>query len=293
MTDRPALELRFSTTEEFEKEYKDNLSKGGVFIETDSQPPLRSKVDLNLYPPGRDEPVTLPCEVVHVVEAGQQIPGMQPGVALQILDFDEGLDQKLQGLLAEEEQIPEEMEAPPEEPAPEGAAGQTEEGSEDEEYEESEEDEESFQRTISSFKGLDQQNLFMSLRRLPRHEKIRLAKRGPKNIIGLLIQEGDKQIMRFVIQNPRLGIPEVLAILKSPQTSLEIIQAIGKNSGWMQSDEVKYQLVINPRTPLPLALNHLKGLNQKDLAKIAKSRHVKMQLKSSALKLLELRRSGQ
>jgi hypothetical protein len=39
-------------------------------------------------------------------------------------------------------------------------------------------------------------------------------------------------------------------------------------------------------------MNQLKGLNIKDLAKIAKSRHSKMQLKSNALKLLELRRSG-
>ncbi len=297
MTEGTRLQLRFATKEEFEREYNENLSKGGVFIATSEPPPLRAKVEFDIFAPEREEPLTLMGEVVHVIGADQQVPGMEPGVALQIMNYDDELDQRLKGLVSEEPAetgeagaVPEESEDLPEEVE----AGPEDSGEPEETYQESTEEEEeaSVQRTIQAFHGLDLDNLFLSVRRLPRTEKIKLAKRGPKKVLNILIQEADKQILRFVVQNPRLGVPEVLAILKNPQTSLEIIQSIGKNSGFMQSDEVKYHLVTNPKTPLPMALNHLKALNQKDLAKIAKSRHVKMQLKSNALKLLELRRGG-
>jgi uncharacterized protein (TIGR02266 family) len=285
MTELPTLEIRFSSLEEFEKEYRENLSKGGIFIATEEPPPLRARVEFNLYPPDQETPILLAGEVVHIISPDQSGPGMNPGVALQILNYDENLDQELKNFLAEQESPKGLEDLPDEEDRKEEPAA--------EESEESEEKEDAeVERTVKNFEGLNPENLFISLRGLPRNEKIKLAKRGPKKILNLLIQEGDKQIMRFVIQNPRLGIPEVLSILKSPHTSMELIQTIGKNSGWMQSDEVRYHLVINPKTPLPLALNQLKGLNIKDLAKLAKSSHVKAQIKSSALKLLMLRRSG-
>ncbi|GEM_PF-890428 len=294
MTEGPSLEIRFSSLEEFEKEYRENLSKGGVFIATQEPPPFRSRVEIKLYPPDQETPIMLATEVVHIISPDQAVPGMDPGVALQILNYDENLDRVLKGFLAEKESPkgledqkdmdgPKDLEDLPDEDADKDSS--TEES--DEMQEKSEVDE-----TVKKFQGLNPDNLFVSLRRLPRNEKIKLAKRGPKKILNLLIQEGDKQIMRFIIQNPRLGVPEVLGILKSPTTSMEIIQAIGKNSGWMQSDEVRYNLVVNPKTPLPLALNQIKGLNTKDLAKLAKSSHVKTQIKSNALKLLMLRRSG-
>lgn len=276
MTRGAKLEVRFESIEDYNREYNNNLSNGGVFIATPEPPPLRSRVEFDIYPPGRDEPLTLTGEVVHVVAPDQQIPGMEPGAALHIMEFDDKLDEEFKKFLERGEDA--------------ASEGETAEESADEET--SDEDDSEIQKTVDSFRGLNQENLFMSIRQLPRPEKMKLAKRGPKNIINLLIQEGDKQIMRFVVQNPRLGIAEVLNILKSPQTSMEIIQSIAKNSGWMQSDEVRYNVVTNPRTPLPVALNQLKALNTKDLAKIAKSGHVKAQLKSNALKLLMLRRGS-
>jgi uncharacterized protein (TIGR02266 family) len=256
MSEGARLELRFSTKEEFEKEYNENLSKGGIFIATPDPPPLRSRVEFTIFAPDREIPITLTGEVVHVIGSDQQIPGMEPGVALQILNYNKEMDQRLRNLFlgdsapeqaesagpagtasekAEEAEpggeASEGLEASPEQAGPEGEAPEEPEPAQDSEAEEAE-----VEKTVQGFKGLNPENLFMSLRRLPRNEKIKLAKLGPKKVLNLLIQEGDKQIMRFVVQNPRLGIPEVLAILKNPLTSMEIIQAIGKNSGFMQSD---------------------------------------------------------
>ena len=269
------FELQFESREEFAQEFESNLKNLGIFLPSEQPLPLHTLIQLDLTVPGSDRPIALAGAVVHVATAEQPLPGLPPGLAVQL----QALPAECCALAQEDTRVKslaprksEESAAPQESTSEEAAT-----------------DEKEDQGGAGISIG-DGTNLFQAVRTASLTEKIKLAKQGARQALNVLIQEGDKQIMKFVLQNPRLGSAEVLLILKNPTTSLELIQAIAKNSSWTQNDEVRYQLVICPRTPLPLCLQLLNGLNPKDLSKIAKSNSVKNQLKSRALALLMQRR---
>ena len=263
------FELRFASGEEFAREYDENLKNLGLFLPSDQPLPLHTRIQLRLVVPGRPNPIELFGAVVHVATPDQPLPGLPPGMAVQLEPFGPEANQAFAAARGGSEALEPAGTAGADSPAASAEGGGK------------------FGEGIGMGDGV---NIFQAVRAASLTEKIRLAKQGNRQVLNVLIQEGDKQIMRFVVQNPRLGSAEVLQILKNTGTAMEIIQAIAKNPSWMQNDEVRYQLVICPRTPLPLALQAINNLNLKDISKIAKSNSVKAQLKSTALRLLSQRR---
>ncbi len=290
------FELRFESREEFAREYEANLKNLGIFLPAAEPLPLHTRIQLCLIVPGVERGIELAGSVVYVATAEQPLPGLPPGLAVQL----QALTAECGVLAAEDTRVgapaplkspaPLESPAPLKSPAPLEAPIPLEPGEAEEAGPEEAAEAEGEDKGGAGVSLGDGVNIFQAIRTASLAEKIKYAKYGAGQVLNVLIQEGDKQIMKFVIQNPRLGPAEILLILKSPGTSLELIQAIAKNSGWMQNDEVRYQVVICPRTPLPLCFQLLNGLNPKDLSKIAKSGNVKAQLKSKALKLLTERR---
>jgi len=253
------LSRTFSSWEEFEAELENNLKNSGIFVPGEFQLQIRQKVELEIFLPGSEEPVPAKGEVVGVFSGG---------VAVHL----EAGEELIKNLLLEKEKLsrPERIEKEP--------------------GEEEEKEARELEKRLS-LSGSDYSNLYQVVRSLSRAEKIHLAKRGSRRVLSVLIQQGDKQLFKFLIQNPHLSAVEVLQILKSPHLSIEIIQELARNPGWMQNEEIRYQMVIHPKTPLPTALNLLPGLNPRQLSQIAKSQHIRHQIKSNALKLVLKRQS--
>jgi hypothetical protein len=292
MTQR--LERKFSSWEEYEQELASNLKQYGIFLPGAFQLQMRERVKLDLYLPEGALPVYAMAEVVAVLPAG---------VALQIEDGAKVLENLAKTKLAihsapaisgmANAAPAETAEAPateagtepePEEPVKEDVSAE-ELAQEPDEKEVAE-----IENKVSST-GSDMSNMYAAVRKLPRMEKIKLAKRGNRKVLNILIQEGDRQLYRFIIQNPHLSAVEVLQLLKQPQLTVELLQELARNPAWAQNEEVKYQLVLHPKTPLPTALTLLNGLNKRQLGQIAKSQTMRHQLKSTALKLLLKRQS--
>lgn len=252
------LERRFTGWDEYGQELASNLKNFGLFIPGQFQAQLREKLKVKIFLPGAQEPLPAKAEVVAVLPAG---------VALHLENGPETLKR-----LNEVEQA---LKSAAAEPSPEQEETEPETSATAEEIEQK-----------VSLSGSDYSNLFQTVRALSRGEKIKLAKRGNRRYISILIQDGDKQLMRFIIQNPHLSAVEVLQLLKNPQLTTENIQELARNPAFGQNEEIRYQIVIHPKTPLPTALSLLPGLNQRQLGLIAKSKQMKHQIKSSALKLL-------
>jgi uncharacterized protein (TIGR02266 family) len=82
--------VRFASVQEFVLEYAANISAGGVFVQTDSPPPLQTVVRVVMELPGGGPPVPARCLVVHRVtreEAAAQ--GKVPGMGVQFVDADD------------------------------------------------------------------------------------------------------------------------------------------------------------------------------------------------------------
>jgi len=289
------LERRFSDWPEFQQEFDSNLKNFGLFIPGSYQLQMREKVELKLWLPGARQAVLARAEVVAAFPAGVALHlEFGPETLKQIAE----LESKLKPAAGAEPQTaaaaPAGEEIPAEETVESEADGALAEPVAPEpeavvEEESAESAEEIEQRVALS--GGDYSNLFAAVRKLSRPEKIKLAKRGGRKYLLVLIQEGDRQLMRFVIQNPRLSTVEVLQILKTPQLTTENVTELARNPAFAQNDEVRFQIAIHPKTPLTTSMGLLVSLNQRQLQFIAKSKNMKHQLKSSALKLVLKRQS--
>jgi uncharacterized protein (TIGR02266 family) len=97
------LRVGWTSSEDFLSAYSKNISRGGIFIATESPPALREVVELSVELPDGGPPVKTRAEVVHRVTAEEaRESGGVAGAGLQFLDashdFQERLDACIEAL---------------------------------------------------------------------------------------------------------------------------------------------------------------------------------------------------
>ena len=124
------------------------------------------------------------------------------------------------------------------------------------------------------------------LRALPRPEKLILAAKADRATRVLLMRDVDPQVLFYLCKNPRITLDEVTEISKLGTINGSVADLIAMSAQWVQSEQVRLNLVQNPKTPTPTALKLLSGLHIKHLQVMAKSWSIKPQIKQAALKLV-------
>lgn len=117
-------------------------------------------------------------------------------------------------------------------------------------------------------------------------EKIKMALTGDKEWRSILIKDSNKLVNGAVVKNPRITEPEILAISKSAIQNDEILRVICHNKEWVKNYEIRKALVLNHKTPLPVALRFMSFLTEKDIAGMAKSKNIASVLVNQARRML-------
>lgn len=117
-------------------------------------------------------------------------------------------------------------------------------------------------------------------------EKIKMALTGDKEWRSILIKDSNKLVNGAVVKNPRITEPEILAISKSVIQNDEIIRVICHNKEWVKNYEIRKALVLNHKTPLPVALRFMGFLSEKDLSGMARSKNISSVLSNQARRML-------
>ena len=132
-------------------------------------------------------------------------------------------------------------------------------------------------------------NLLLQLQTMTVSEKIKLALRGNRDARMLLIRDANKLIRRFVLQNPRIGDEEIIALAKNRSADDELLRIIGDSRDWTKNYQVRLGLVTNPKTPLVYALRFLSGLVDRDIRMLAKSKNVSATVSAQAKRIVNSR----
>jgi hypothetical protein len=135
-------------------------------------------------------------------------------------------------------------------------------------------------------------SLLLQLQTMTVSQKIKLALRGNREARMLLIRDANKMIRRFVLQNPRVGDEEIIAICKNRSADDELLRIIGDSRDWTKNYQVRLSLVTNPKTPLVYALRFLSGLVDRDIRMLAKSKNVSATVSAQAKRIVASRPSG-
>jgi hypothetical protein len=123
--------------------------------------------------------------------------------------------------------------------------------------------------------------------RLRTNQKILLASKGGKEERTLLIRESNRLIQVAVIRNGSITEGEVTYIAQMRTVGDDVMRIISLNREWMKKYTIVKNLVMNPKTPLPIALNLLKRINEFDMKLMAKDRNVPETLRREAKRFIE------
>lgn len=88
------------------------------------------------------------------------------------------------------------------------------------------------------------------------------------------------------LENPDIGEEHVVLIARSRAATTATLQRIGADTRWRRSYEIKAALVLNPRMPHPAAMNFVKFLFWRDLARVSDDPFLFPPLRRLAEKLL-------
>jgi hypothetical protein len=149
------------------------------------------------------------------------------------------------------------------------------------------------QRPVVDDEG-NEVNLTLTQRvmKLSTNQKIMLALKGGKEERTLLIRESNRLIQVNVIKNTRISEGEIAYIAQMRTVSEEVLRIIAHSRDWMKKYPITKALVMNPRTPLPLAMTHFKRLYDSDMKLIVKDHNVPELLRREAKRLVEMKRQG-
>ena len=128
--------------------------------------------------------------------------------------------------------------------------------------------------------------------KLSTNQKIMLAIKGGKEERTLLIREANRLIQVNVIRNGRITEGEVAYIAQMRTVNEEVLRIISNSREWMKKYPITKALVMNPRTPLPVAMTHFKRLYDSDMKLLIKDRNVPELLRREAKRLTEMKAKG-
>jgi hypothetical protein len=121
-------------------------------------------------------------------------------------------------------------------------------------------------------------------------EKINLAYKGSKEERRILVGDTNKLIGIAVLKSRSLSVNEVESFAGMRNLDEEIYRRIAASREWMRKPAVVLALVRNPRIPLDVTLPLLKRLAIRELRGVIRDRNLQSVLRTSARKLLVLRR---
>lgn len=131
-----------------------------------------------------------------------------------------------------------------------------------------------------------EKSLLLRLQDMTVGERIKLALRGNREARTLLLRDSNRLIQRLVLENPRIGEDEIIALARNRTIDDGILRIIAAKREWMENYQVRLALVTNPKTPVVTALRLLGGLQERDVRALAKSKNVSGTIASRAKRVV-------
>jgi hypothetical protein len=118
-------------------------------------------------------------------------------------------------------------------------------------------------------------------------EKVIAALKESRSVRAILVRDPNRIVSSAVLGSPKLTEPEIESFAGMRGVSSELLRTIASNKDWTKRYGVVANLVRNPRSPLPVALNLIPRLNPRDLKTIAVDRNVPEVIRKHAQKFIK------
>jgi hypothetical protein len=121
---------------------------------------------------------------------------------------------------------------------------------------------------------------------MPVAERFKLALRGNREARNVLARDPLKLVQSAVLKNPRITAEEVLTLAKSRSVDGDLLRQLGSEKEWLRHYAVRQSLVQNPKTPVTVSLTLIRGLRERDIRMLARSKNVPGVIQQAAQRLI-------
>jgi hypothetical protein len=129
-------------------------------------------------------------------------------------------------------------------------------------------------------------SLYALIQTLSVFQKIKLGRAGNKEARSLLVRDRNKIVAMAAVSSPKITEQELLTIAQSRNVGDEVIRVVARNKEATRNYQIKLALATNPKTPQATAMKFINYLQDKDLAKLVKSKDVPSVISTHARRLL-------
>lgn len=118
-------------------------------------------------------------------------------------------------------------------------------------------------------------------------DRITLARLATPSVLVLLLGDADPRVAEAALVNPRLREEDLVRALRRVDVSRPLVEGAAASPRWRAAYAVRLALVLQPRTPLPLALLQISSLVPGDLRRVAGEAGLRPLLRAAAAGVLE------
>jgi hypothetical protein len=118
-------------------------------------------------------------------------------------------------------------------------------------------------------------------------ERISLGRIATGPVLAVLLQDVESRVARAALVNPRLREEDLLAAIRLDTVPRALLEAVAESTRWAERYAVKLGLVLQPRTPLSLALGQLSSLLKRDLERVARTPELVPLVRAAARRVAE------
>ena len=119
-------------------------------------------------------------------------------------------------------------------------------------------------------------------------DRITLARLATPALLPLLLVDDDQRVVEAALQNPRLREQDLVTVLRRDDVPRTLLESCASSSRWSPNYAVRLALVLQPRTPLPVALLQISPLVPRDLRRVADAAELRLLVRAAARAVLEI-----
>jgi hypothetical protein len=118
-------------------------------------------------------------------------------------------------------------------------------------------------------------------------DRITLARLATSPVLPLVLVDDDRRVVEAALMNRRLREEDLVTVLKRDDVPRITLEACASSSRWSVSYAARLALVLQPRTPLPVALLQVSSLVPRDLRRVSEADQLRPLVRAAARRVLE------
>lgn len=118
-------------------------------------------------------------------------------------------------------------------------------------------------------------------------DRIAVARMATPLVLRALLRAGEPRVTHAGLLNPRLREEDLLTVMRADDVPVVLLEQAARSRRWSGSYNVRLELVVQPRTPLALALAQITSLVRRDLVRVSRGRGLRPLLQAAAQRAAE------